>query len=230
VAAPTRFWTGPCWRLGPSVFYSVGRAVGCWLTRTKFYPGQRKRWLPLWAGDRVVAPGPRQDVFIEEAMSETTVPTAQPSSSQTARVPPPHGRQGGPGCHQGAPPEGPPPSGSLTWKTRRRATFQALRKARTVRSGPLLLSWAPAPAGQPPCLGYAIGKKTGNAVVRNRLRRRLREAARRSPGLPPGIYLIRARPEAAGLTFHQLLAHLQRAATAVRQAPGGTPGRPRAQG
>lgn len=159
----------------------------------------------------------RRSVFIEEAMSETSLSTPQPSPRQTARVPPPHGRQGRAGRAEGAPAEGPAPSFSLTWKTIGRSEFEALGRARSARSGPLALSWVPAPHGRPPCLAFAIGKKVGNAVTRNRLRRRLREAARRPPGLPPGTYLVRVRPEAVTLTFSELVRHLQRAATMVQR-------------
>ncbi len=72
------------------------------------------------------------------------------------------------------------------------------------------MSWLPAPAGAPPTLAFAIGKRVGNAVVRNRLRRRLREAARHM-ALPAGTYLIRVHPAAATLTFQELAAHLSRA-------------------
>jgi ribonuclease P protein component len=44
-----------------------------------------------------------------------------------------------------------------------------------------VLQAAPAPADQPPPLarvGFTVSKKVGNAVVRNRVRRRLREIAR----------------------------------------------------
>jgi ribonuclease P protein component len=57
----------------------------------------------------------------------------------------------------------------------------------------------------------------GNAVTRNRLRRRLREAARQA-ALPPGAFLVRARPEAAQIAFSELVTHLRQAAAA--QAAG----------
>ena len=44
-----------------------------------------------------------------------------------------------------------------------------------------LLQAAPAPVDQPPPVvrvGFTVSKKVGNAVVRNRVRRRLREIAR----------------------------------------------------
>jgi ribonuclease P protein component len=127
-------------------------------------------------------------------MSETSFSTPQPPPREASRVPSPNGDEGRAGGAQGAPPEGPAPPGSLTWRTRGRSAFEGLRRADTVRSGPFTLSWLPAVPGQPPALAFAIGKRVGNAVVRNRLRRRLREAARQLVTLPPGTYLIRARP------------------------------------
>lgn len=168
---------------------------------------------------------------IEEAMSETSLPTAQPSPRQASRLPPSHGQQSRASRAEGAPPEGAAASGTLTWRTRGRSAFQALRKGRTFRSGPLACSWVPARPGQPPATAYAIGKANGNAVARNRLRRRLREAVRSPPGLPEGTYLLRARPEAAGLSFSELAQHVRQLGDQVRQhqqhlsrrrsAPGG---------
>jgi ribonuclease P protein component len=66
-------------------------------------------------------------------------------------------------------------------------------------------------------VAYAIGKANGNAVARNRLRRRLREAVRVPPGLPEGTYLLRARPEAAALGFSQLTGHVQQLGNQVRR-------------
>ena len=60
---------------------------------------------------------------------------------------------------KGAPPEGPAPPGSLTWRTRGRSAFEGLRRASTVRSGPFTLSWLPAVPGQPPALAFTIGKR-----------------------------------------------------------------------
>jgi len=69
-------------------------------------------------------------------------------------------------------------------------------------------------------LAFAIGKGVGNAVVRNRLRRRLREAARHMQ-LPPGSYLIRVAPAAIDLSFQEISAHLSRAIVSLT-APGRT--------
>jgi ribonuclease P protein component len=54
-------------------------------------------------------------------------------------------------------------------------------------------------------VAFAIGRKVGGAVVRNRLRRRLRAIVAESTlGLAPGAYLLRATAEAAELTFGEL--------------------------
>ncbi len=94
-----------------------------------------------------------------------------------------------------------PPVGRIS----HRATFVALRKpAARATVGPLRVSWLPpAPAGTIPQVGYAIGKRCGTAVRRNRLRRRLREAVRNQP-IAPGTYLVIAEPEAAELSFTEL--------------------------
>jgi ribonuclease P protein component len=144
-------------------------------------------------------------------MSETSLPTSQSSARPAPRVPTSHGYQGRAGGNQGAPLEGPEPPGSLTWRARGRSTFERLRRGATARSGPLTVTWAEGPAGDPPALAFAIGKKVGNAVVRNRLRRRLREAARRLEVLPAGLYLVRAKPAAAVLSFQEISDHLQQA-------------------
>jgi ribonuclease P protein component len=63
-----------------------------------------------------------------------------------------------------------------------------------------------------PQVGYAIGKHCGNAVIRNSLRRRMRESARSVAGsLPRGTYLLRVDPAAAQCAPHELTAHVRRA-------------------
>jgi ribonuclease P protein component len=54
-------------------------------------------------------------------------------------------------------------------------------------------------------IGISAGKKTGGSVVRNRLKRRLREIFRRNrAGLPPGVQIvINVRPSAAAAAFSE---------------------------
>ncbi len=56
-------------------------------------------------------------------------------------------------------------------------------------------------ANGPPQVAYAIGRPVGNAVTRNRLRRRLRAVVTRheSDLAPATAYLIGAGPDAVGL-------------------------------
>jgi len=57
-----------------------------------------------------------------------------------------------------------------------------------------------------PEIGYAIGKKVGNAVVRNRIRRRIRPiVVAEADQLPLGIYLIGVKNDEAARISHEKL-------------------------
>ncbi len=109
-------------------------------------------------------------------------------------------------------------------RIRRAATFRALaRPDGRARKGPVSVVFtAHAPeAADFPVVGYAIGRREGGAVVRNRLRRRLREAVRASgTELEPGAYLVRAAAPAAEMPFAELSCAVRVAAQAAACRPG----------
>jgi len=93
----------------------------------------------------------------------------------------------------------------VIWRIERRDTFLALRSGRRGRSGPLVVSWLPGDPAQPARVAFAIGRKVGNAVVRNRLRRQLRTLLREVvPVLQPGAWLVGATAGAPALTYGDL--------------------------
>ncbi len=59
-------------------------------------------------------------------------------------------------------------------------------------------------------MGIVVSKKVGNAVVRNRVRRRLREILRRMH-LPSADLMVIAKPEAAAADYATLARDLLRA-------------------
>lgn len=95
-------------------------------------------------------------------------------------------------------------------RIRTRDDFERLRRdGRRVRIEPFWCSHLNDPSANPPQVAFAISRAVGNAVIRNRLRRRLR-AIMATTDVPPGLYLIGCRPEAAELTFEQIASTLER--------------------
>ncbi len=73
-----------------------------------------------------------------------------------------------------APPQAPPPS-----RLKRRAEFlRVAARGRKAAVHGLVLQAMPREDALPARIGFTVTKKVGNSVVRNRTRRRLREAAR----------------------------------------------------
>jgi ribonuclease P protein component len=142
-------------------------------------------------------------------MGEATVPAEQSAPGQAPRVPAPDVDAGGSRHHQGAARQGSRPPVRLSGPVRDirpisdRATFLALHRARRVRRGLLSVAWLEDGRPPPARVGYAISRKVGGAVVRNRLRRRLRELARRSD-LAAGAWLVTVAPGAADASFDVL--------------------------
>lgn len=59
-------------------------------------------------------------------------------------------------------------------------------------------------------VAFAIGKKVGKAVTRNKVRRRLRSIFREfSPNLPYGDYLLIVRPSVVEKSFSELRSDLE---------------------
>jgi len=98
----------------------------------------------------------------------------------------------------------------VIWRVRERRSFERLRaEGQRVRAGVLWCTYVVDPMLVPPRVAFAIGRTNGPAVTRNRLRRRLR-AALSSVALPPGLYLVGARPVAAERSFNELTFDLRR--------------------
>jgi len=93
---------------------------------------------------------------------------------------------------------------------RTREDFDALSRSRARRrSGPIWV--VRADGDDEPRVAYAVPRKVGTAVIRNRVRRRLRAMIAdldRRGRLVPGLYLVGVRPEAITLDAGALRDHL----------------------
>ena len=138
-------------------------------------------------------------------MREADLPAQQPEAQEEARVPAPDAHARRPvGAQVPAQPRPGTPVG-LIHRVRGRAVFARLGRAPARRRGPVSVRSLAVAAG-PPAVGYAISRRVGNAVIRNRVRRRLRTAVgRHSALLRPGhAYLVGVAPAAADVSYAEL--------------------------
>jgi ribonuclease P protein component len=115
---------------------------------------------------------------------------------------------------------GPGTGPTLPDRLRKRAEFLAVRRGEKRRGGLFLLEVLDRGDGGIARVGYTVTRKVGNAVVRNRVRRRLREAVRtEAAGLmaPGHDYVIVGRQEVLGASFARLADELKRRLRAGRR-------------
>jgi ribonuclease P protein component len=106
-------------------------------------------------------------------------------------------------------------------RIRHRDAFTRLRRNGVrVRIDPLWCSFVPDSEVVPPQVAFAIGRASGSAVQRNRLRRQLR-AILRECDVPPGLLLIGVAPHANERSFSDLSrsAHAMMATLTSRTVP-----------
>jgi ribonuclease P protein component len=130
----------------------------------------------------------------------------------------------------------------VIWRVRDRAAFAALRaRGRRVRRGPVTVTFVPEARTskqglmeqvEPPKVAFAVNRRVGRAVRRNRVRRQLRSIMRElvaEPDSPvePGTYLVGASPEITALSYQELKNTVQEALAQIRvdrqPAPEGRP-------
>ena len=150
-------------------------------------------------------------------MGEAHIPAEQPPEGAPARLPSPHGHPGRAGHPAGSSPEGAPPPVGLIGRLRERSTFELLqRQGRRSRRHPVSVSWLDSDTLRPPQVAYAVSRKAGGAVVRNRVRRRLRAVmADLAPALRPGAYLVGGAKPAASMPYGELVGVVKEALSAV---------------
>ena len=139
-------------------------------------------------------------------MGEANLSAQEAQANAHPRVSGPDVDAGWPSGAQSATAEGPSQAERLIWRIRDRATFDALASGRRRRRGPISMTFLPGDPSVPPRVAYAVGKRVGPAVVRNRVRRRMRAAtlAHRSALAPGGVYLFGAGPAAATAAYSEI--------------------------
>ena len=104
----------------------------------------------------------------------------------------------------------------MAWRVRDRATFEALRRSpHRSRRGPVTVTYVGLGESGQPGVAYAVGRRVGGAVIRNRVRRRLRAVVAELDGMLPGAYLVAAGPESRGATYLELQQHVTEAVAAA---------------
>lgn len=100
-----------------------------------------------------------------------------------------------------------------------RADFLAAAKGERVPAGAFVLQARPRGDAAPSRIGFTVSKKVGNAVERNRVRRRLREIVRGNAALLPEAghdYVLVGRRAALTMPFEAMIADFTGALTRLR--------------
>ena len=135
---------------------------------------------------------------------EAYVSTQQEAPVSEARLPRAHVHPRRSSSFEGSAPEGSQAAVGLIGRLHRREEFARLRREGIrVRSGALWCTMLLDPSLDGPRVAFAIGRTAGNAVERNRARRRCREAFR-DRDFPAGLYLIGLTRPASSATFTQV--------------------------
>jgi ribonuclease P protein component len=104
-------------------------------------------------------------------------------------------------------------------RLKQRADFLAAARGIKASTSAFVLQARPRQDSGPARVGFTVAKKVGNAVERNRVRRRLREMVRASAvaARPGHDYVVIGRREALALPFARLLADFERAMRQVER-------------
>lgn len=162
---------------------------------------------------RLERPGDRREAYLS---------TQCPTSCQDARLSRSHEHPRWTCCPQVSSCQGSNPPVGLIDSIRDRDVFVRLgRDGARFRLGALWCSFLPQPDKQAASVAFAIGRSVGPAVVRNRLRRRLRSIVRELE-LTPGWWLIGARPGVVELTYAEIRESMTDLAVKVAHSNVGT--------
>ncbi len=139
-------------------------------------------------------------------MREADLPAEQPEAQKEARISSADEEPGGSCCAAVTPSARPRSDFGLIHRVRSHATFAALARVRPRRDGPVWVRRVDGVGICPPEVAYAIGRASGNAVMRNRLRRQLRAVVHHHQGLlmPGSAYLIGVTKVGRDASFQEL--------------------------
>lgn len=165
---------------------------------------------------------------VEEARSETNVPAEYSPPGEASRVSASHvdpRRSSRSAC---SPAQGSASPIGLIWRVRDGAAFAALRRdGYRVRQGPVTVTFLPdatlVAEAEPPKVAFAVGRRVGRAVRRNRVRRQLRSIMRELVAQPdtlvgPGTYLVSTRSDVTLLSYQELKKTLEKALAQIPAA------------